>query len=146
MRVFAFAGAVFPGEWKDTYIEVVTHDLLEFAFHARRVNQICSVDVLTLPSINIRTVIISRGDPGGWVERYDWALNTLMHAREFIFGNVHADHRVIFTCSESNVMPLYVRVTTDQRLEETISLFGVVNCFLNNVIPQIRMRFPDWRF
>ncbi len=146
LRIFAFAGAVFPGEWESTYVETITQDLLEFAFHARRINQICSVDINSLPSINVTIVEISQGDPGQWVERYDWALNRLMHAEEFTFGNCHADHRRIFTNSVSNLMPLYVRVSTDERSEETISLFGMVQCFLVGVIPQIQQRFPDWRY
>jgi hypothetical protein len=146
LRVFAFAGAVFPGEWKDTYVETVTQDLLEFAYHARRVNQICSIDTAHLPPIDVTPVTLSEGNPGNWMKRYDWALDRLMHAREFVFGNAHADHRPIFTAAKSNLIPLYVRVTTDRRAEETISLFGLVDCFLNHVIPQVRERFPEWRF
>lgn len=145
LRIFAFTGAVFPGEWENPYVETITQDLLEFAFHARRVNQICSVDIASLPSINVTIVNISQAGPIQWVERYDWALNRLMHAEEFVFGNCHADHRPIFTDSMSNLMPLYVRVSTDERSEETISLFGMVQCFLVGVIPQIQQRFPDWR-
>ncbi|WOJ89142.1 hypothetical protein RZS28_15225 [Methylocapsa polymorpha] len=145
-RVFAFAGAVFPGEWSNLYIEAITQDLLEFAFHARRVNQICDLDTKKFSSIKVLPVVISENDPGNWVENYDWALNRLMHAREFEFGNCHSDHRILFPNAESNLIPLYVKVATDQRSMETISLFGLVNCFLCVVIPEVRRRFPNWLF
>lgn len=146
LRVFAFAGAVFPGEWTNTYVETVTQDLLEFAFHARRINQICGIENKQFSSIKVFPIVITENDPGNWVENYHWALNRLMHARDFIFGNCHANHRAIFTNSESNLIPLYVMIETDQRSMETVSLFGLVHCFLSEVIPEVRSRFPDWNF
>lgn len=146
LRIFAFSSAVFPGEWKDRYIEDITLDLLEFAFHARRVNEICGIDVSSLDSIRASNFVISDGNPGDWVERYDYALNRLLHATEFVFGNAHSLHRVVFTSSESNLVPSYVQVTTDQRSRETIGLFGLAFCFLNAVIPEVKRLFPKWVF
>lgn len=146
LRVFAFAGAVYPGEWSNVYVEEVTRELLDFAFHARRVSQVCSIDVGKLSCITALPFVISQNDPGDWVDRYDDALNRLMHAEEFIFGNCHSDHRILFTNAESNLVPLYVKVATDWRSVGSISLFGLTTCFLNEVIPLVRAKFPDWRF
>lgn len=146
MRIFAFTSAVFPGEWAHAYTEDVVTDLLEFAFHARRVNQLCGLDKQVFPSIKRLLVALSEGDPGDWEERYQDALNRLVHVKTFVFGNCHADHRVVFAAAESNLMPLYVRVETDIRQMATISLYGLIDCFLNSVIPEIRKRFPDWKF
>jgi hypothetical protein len=146
LRLVAFTGAVFPGEWMAPYNEAVTSDLLEFAFHARRVNQICELEGVDFGSIKVFQVTISGNDPGDWVEHYGWALDRLMHAREFIFGNCHADHRPIFTSSASNLMPLYVKVATDRREMATISLFGLAECYLNRVVAAVKQKFPDWQF
>jgi hypothetical protein len=69
-----------------------------------------------------------------------------MHAREFVFGNCHADHRRIFTSSEANLIPLYVKVATDRREIATISIFGLADCYLNRVVPAVKQKHPDWRF
>ena len=146
LRVFAFTGAVFPGEWTSVYSEVVIIDLVEFAFHARRVNEISGLKAHDFPSIKTLTFVISSGDPGGWISNYQWALDRIMHARKFVFGNVHADHRRLFTNAESNLIPAYVKVETDKQEMVTISLFGLVECFLNSVLPELRKRHPDWLF
>ena len=146
LRVFAFSGAVFPGEWNSIYTEEVVKDLLEFGFHARRVTQIAALDDHQFPSIHRLLVQLSEGDPGDWVENYHWALNRLMHVRSLILGHCHADHRKTFLASKANLIPSYVRIETDQREMATISLYGLVDCFLASVIPEIRVRHPDWRF
>ena len=146
LRLVAYTGAVFPGEWTDTYNEAITSDLLEFAFHARRVNQICELENVDFGSIKTFQVVISANDPSNWLDKYGWALNRLMHAREFTFGNCHADHRQIFTRAQSNLIPLYVKVTTDRREMATISLFGLAECYLNRVIAAVKENYPDWKF
>ncbi|HMO30228.1 hypothetical protein [Enterovirga sp.] len=146
LQLFAFSGAIFPGEWIDSYVQEVTRVLLEFAFHARRVNQLCGIDVKKLSSIKIMPVTISKNDPSDWIEKYSDALNYLIHAKEFTFGNCHTDHRILFTNTKSNLIPLYVRVTTDQKPVGTISLFGLSHCFLSEIIPLSRDKFPNWDF
>jgi hypothetical protein len=61
---------------------------------------------------------------------YRYALNALVHTAQFVFGNAVADHRRIFTQSEENLTPLYVKIKTDKDKETSISIFGVINCFL----------------
>jgi hypothetical protein len=147
LNLFAFAGATYPGEWSPVYNELVTQHLLDFAFHARRVNQICDIDTGALLPINVIPFKLSEGEPENWLERYDWALDRLMHAREFIFGNAHTDHRILFPEAESNLVPLYVRVASDHHQAlDSISFYGLSTCFLREVIPQVKSRFPEWSF
>ncbi|RQT31745.1 hypothetical protein DF046_25095 [Burkholderia cepacia] len=138
LRLVAFAGSVFPGEWSDSWSEVVVSDLLEFGFHARKVNEFCGIMENNFPSINIGVVKIIDDDFEDWESSYRHALNALMHMKSFVLGYAHADHRKIFLQAESNLMATYVKVETDRFSEVTISIFGLAECFLNHVIPTIR--------
>lgn len=121
-------------------------DLLEFGFHARKVSEFCGLLDEPFPPSDGLIVRISEGDPGNWEKSYRSALNALMHMRSFTVGHAHADHRVIFTASRANLMVTYVKVSTGKYPEATISIFGLVNCFLNSVIPLVRRRFEGLRF
>jgi hypothetical protein len=150
LRIFAFADTVFPGEWRNTSTEEITIELLEFALHARRVNQICGFEKFDFPDIKMPLLKISENDPQAWIKKYQWALDRLMHAQKYIFGYCHADHRVKFTDAEDNLIPCYVKVETDKfpnvkDSDVTISLFGLAFCFLQDVIPKVRNDFPDWQ-
>jgi len=105
-RLSAFCGAVYPGEWGPPYVEQIVPDLLEFAFHARRVDQLCGVKDFALPSINVFQVKISQGGPDNWQYDYRSALDRLVHIKSFKFGSAHADHRPIYTKAESNLIPV----------------------------------------
>lgn len=146
LRLVAFTGAVFPGEWSGNWGEVVVPDLLEFGFHARKVNEFCDITNEKFPSINNKIINISEGDPGNWEESYRHALNALMHMRSFVLGYASADHRKIFIQAESNLIVTYIKVETDKFPETTISIFGLVECFLSHVIPKVRERAPDLVF
>ena len=69
-----------------------------------------------------------------------------MHMRSFKIGHAHADHRRIFLKSKANLMTTYIKVSTDQYAEVTISIFGLANCFLSSVIPIVRERCPGVQF
>jgi hypothetical protein len=142
LRLVAFTGAVFPGEWRHSWSEVIVPDLLEFGFHARKVNEFCGLMDENFPSINKKIVQISEGDPGNWEESYRNALNALMHMKSFVMGHAHADHRKIFTQAESNLITTYIKVETDKFPQVTISIFGLAECFLNCVIPKAREKDP----
>jgi hypothetical protein len=146
LYIFAFTGAVYPVEWKHSYTETIVSRLFDFAFHARRVTQLCSLRDVDFGSIRALPVKISEGDPGNWEDNYHFALNRLAHAAEFTLGSAHADHRKLFLASEANLMPIYAKIRTDQHEEASISLFGLAFCFLTRVIPEIKVRFPDYRF
>jgi hypothetical protein len=146
LRLVAFTGAVFPGEWGEQWNEVIVPDLLEFGFHARKVNEFCGFMNVDFGSIDVKVVKFSEGDPGGWEMNYRQALNALMHMQTFIMGHAHADHRKIFLASKANLIATYIKVTTDRYPEVTISLFGLVDCFLNRVLPKVREKHPQLRF
>lgn len=146
LRLVAFTGAVFPGEWSVQWNEAIVPDLLEFGFHARKVNEFCGLMDEEFGPIDVRIVKISEGDPGIWETNYRNALNALMHMQTFSIGHVHADHRRIFRASESNLIATYIKVSTDRFPEVTISLFGLVDCFLNRVLQKVRERHPQLRF
>lgn len=142
LRLFAFVSTVFPSEWGPAWNELIAPDLLEFAFHARKVNELCKLQSEKFPDINILMVNISENDPGGWESNYQFGLNAFVHMQSFVLGHSHADHRHIFEKSEANLQATYVKIRTDKFPEKTISIFGLVFCFLNNVIPILKQRFP----
>ena len=146
LRLFAFTSAVFPSEWSDVWNEIITTDLLEFAFHARKVNDLCELQKELFPSIDNLIVKISENDPGNWEKNYQFALNAFIHINSFTIGHVHADHRLIFEKSQANLQATYVKIKTDKYPEKTISICGLVYCFLNNVIPALKSKFPELRF
>lgn len=145
LRIVAFTGSVFPGEWTPAFAEDLTLDVIEFAYHARRVNQICGFEQEEFPPITNNQVQISENDPGSWVERYQWALNRLVHMDTYVLGYGHVDHRRMYLAAESNLAPLYAKVSSDKFASETISLYGLVSCFLVSVIPLVRSHFPDFQ-
>ncbi|MDN6297388.1 MAG: hypothetical protein L0J54_05085 [Halomonas sp.] len=146
LRLFAYVSTVFPSEWSQAWNEIITPDLLEFAFHARKVNEFCKLREETFEPINTLIVKISDNDPGNWEANYHYALNAFVHVNSFILGHSHVDHRRIFEKSEANLQATYVKITTDKFAEKTISISGLVFCFLNNVIPLIRNRYPELKF
>ena len=146
LRLVAFTGSVFPGEWSDQWNEVIVPDLLEFGFHARKVNELCELMNESFRPIDTKVVVISEGDPGSWEKSYRHALNALMHMQTFVIGHAHADHRRIYLAAKANLIATYINVRTDKFPEVTISIFGLVECFLNQVIPRIREKHPQLRF
>lgn len=146
IRLVAFTGAVFPGEWSNQWNEAIVPDLLEFGFHARKVNEFCGLMDENFRSIDAKLINISEGDPGKWEHSYRNGLNALMHMKTFIIGHAHADHRRIFLTAESNLMTTYIKVSTDRFPEVTISIFGLVDCFLSQVIPKVREKYSSIRF
>lgn len=146
LKLFAFTSSVFPSEWNNTWNEIITTELLEFSFHARKVNEICNLQDEVFPSIDTLIVKISENNPGNWETNYQYALNAFVHIKSFKIGHAHSDHRVIFKNSESNLQATYVKIQTDKFPEKTISICGLVFCFLNSVIPLLRNKFPELRF
>ena len=146
LRLCSFCTAVFPLEWDEQVVEDCTVQLLQFAFHARRINDIGKIDCRILQSVDHAASQISQNDPKNWEKRYDHALNALHHSVSFTFGWVHTDHRQIFLASDANKAPMYVKVKTDMFDEKTISIFGVANCFLIEIISYLKSHQPDWRF
>jgi hypothetical protein len=146
LRLVAFTSSVFPGEWSNEWTEVIVLDLLEFGFHARKVNEFCGLMDEKFSSINKKIVEISDGDPESWEDSYRYALNSLMHMKSFVMGNAHADHRKIYTSATSNLMATYFEVATDKFPKVTISIYGLVECFLSQVIPIIKVKYPGLRF
>ncbi|MFK7087274.1 hypothetical protein AAFM71_00550 [Chromobacterium violaceum] len=146
LRLVAFTGSVFPGEWSNEWNEMIVPDLVEFGFHARKVNEFCGLINEKFPPISAKVVKISENDPGNWEENYRKALNALMHMQSFVMGHAHADHRRIFLAAESNLMATYIKVSTDKYPEVTISIFGLAECFLNQVLPKVREKHPSLHF
>jgi hypothetical protein len=146
LRLVAFTGAVFPGEWSDQWNEAIVPDLLEFGFHARKVNEFCGLMEENFQPVDTTVINISEGDPGHWEQSYRNALNALMHMKTFTIGHAHADHRKVYLAASSNLIATYIKVSTDRFPEVTISIFGLVECYLNQVIPIVRQRHPHLHF
>lgn len=145
LRIFSYASTVYPGEWGKQYQEIIILDLQEFAYHARRINQLCDLERYQFPDVDRLLVKITESDPGDWEKNYKYALNRIAHIKKFVFGSAHADHRITFQNSD-NLMPLYVKIETDNHDFATISIFGIVDCFLSAVIPEIVRKFPEFQF
>jgi hypothetical protein len=126
--------------------EEVAMELFEFAFHARRINQICGLTDADFRSLDRYLVKFSEGPAGAVETRYDYALNRLSHAQDFAFGWAHADHRVVFTASESNLTPTYIRVATDNFGPAIISMYGLVDAFLTDALRVVKERHPKLSF
>lgn len=146
LHLFAFTSTVLPSEWTPIWDELVTPNLLEFGFHARKVNEFCGFGGEDFPPIDSKLVKISEGDPGNWQTNYQYALNAFMHTKSLVLGYAHADHRQIFLNSEANLNILYVKVSTDRHPEVTISVYGLVDCFLTHVISKIKQYHPGIKF
>lgn len=145
LRVFAHTSTVYPEEWMPPTVESCTLDLMEFAFHARRVDQICIPKSFEYPSIDKYLVSFSNFPNDAGSVTYRYALNLLHHAKRFVFGNAHADHRKIFLASSSNLIPTYVTVESDKFPAATISLYGLVDCFLGPCVAEVRRLYPEIR-
>ena len=147
LRLHAATTSVFPRPWMERVVEEVTIDLLDFGFHARRVNELCRLHDHKFLPINNTAYQISENDPGKWESKYQYALNALHHSQAFTFGNVNLDHRTMFGSSCENLAPMYVKINTDKFPDEvTISVFGIVHCFLIEVIACVKDQQPDWQF
>jgi len=48
--------------------------------------------------------------------------------------------------ASSNLIATYIKVSTDRYPEVTISIFGLAECFLTQVIPRVRERHACLRF
>ena len=140
------ASTVIPEEWKPNIVEQTTMSLLEFGYHARRVNDICGIANELFPAVNRYLVQFSVPPTVSPVTEYKHALNYLHHASDFVFGFAHADYRKIFLASAANLQPTYVTVTSDKYQAGVMSLFGVADCFLSGAIPLVKKKFPDWNF
>ena len=145
LRLCSYVTGVFPEEWQNPIVEDCTVQLLHFSYHARRLNQICALDSFVFRPVDKRVVSFSEGDPGGWQPSYQHALNGLHHATSFVFGWAHADHRQLYGKTAANLIPVYVKVETDQFPVMSVSIFGVADCFLSEVISVVREKFPRWR-
>jgi hypothetical protein len=145
LRICSFAAAVFPAEWGKEIVEDCTLTVLLFAYHARRVNDLAGLAEQEFGSVDCLIVRIDEGDPGQWETNYQFALNALHHASGFAFGWSQSGHRQIYLQSSANLIPTYVRVETDRFAAKTISLIGVANCFLSEVIELLRLKCPNWQ-
>lgn len=145
LRLFAFGGAVYPEVWGSPYIEDISISLLEFGFHARRVNDLCDFGDRKFSDVDKFIVNFSVPPKYSIVKKYQFALNRLIHAKRFIFQNVHADHRNVFS-EHDNLVPVAVAIETDQRSCEAVSIIGVSNCFLHEVIPLVKSEIHNINF
>jgi hypothetical protein len=147
LRLFAVSSAVYPSEWaSQQVVEPTLIDVSDFAFHARRVNDLCGYKARSFPDVNAVRYKFSAGQNISLVEDYRDALNRIHHARELVFNWAIWEGASIFTSSAKNLVASYLRVETDQREPANISIFGLAFCFLVCVLPAVKADFPDYRF
>lgn len=66
---------------------------------------------------------------------YTGALNRLLHATNFELGFARWTGAKHFAHAEEHIVLTYVNVRTDKRSVARVSLTGIANCFLGEVIP-----------
>lgn len=147
LRLFAVASAIYPKEWAGAQvIEPVLVDTSDFAFHARRVNDICGYKNRPFTDVDATRFKFSAGQNIALVRDYRDALNRIHHARELTFNWAVWDGQPIFTSSPENLIASHLRVETDQREPANVSIFGLAFCFLVSVLPAVKADFPDYQF
>lgn len=146
LRMHAFSTGVLPEKCMSRVAKDMTIGLLELAFHAKRVNSKCDFQCWDFRFFSHVPNVIPANDCRGWKVRYQFALNALVSVASFNFGSAHLNHRQLSAGSEGNLGPMDVRAKTDRVEQRATSLFGISACFLMEVIPLVRARFPVWLF
>jgi hypothetical protein len=139
------ASTVIPEEYQEPISEQLVADLAEFAIHARRLNELLSLEQAAfggVDSFRFKTTQF----PVPLETSYKYALNRLIYANTYIVGYSIWDGDKIFLASRQNVIPTYVTTKTDQWPIAAVSIFGVAFCFLTSVIQQVKQHHPSLRF
>lgn len=135
LRIATITTSVIPSPWCKAQAKIFTQDLLNFGFHARASIEMAGLRSKDLEvSIDIYSAKFSSFPEGEREKNIVFALNRILHAREYTFGWAHADHRQIFD-KHDNLVPTYVLVSTDKYEKNIVSLFGLAFVYLNEVVP-----------
>lgn len=147
-RLFAVASAIYPQEWAGAQVvEPALIDLSNFAYHARRVNDLCGYKTRAFDAVDAVRYGFSPDQDIPLVSDYREALNRLHHASELTFNWSVLERPRVFTSSPQNLVASYLRVETENWKEAAnISIFGLAFCFLSSVLPAVMAGFPVYRF
>lgn len=146
ISLFSFGSSVYPEEWDDAVVEPIVSELFEFGFHARRINELCSVNVGEDTILGYSRYNLTAGGPNKPELNYEYILNSLTHCRDFRFHWAIWTGDKRFLTSSKEVIPCYVSIDTDKFYRVEFYICGVALCFLNVVIPLIKKKFPSYRF
>ena len=147
MRLFATTSAIFPTEWaKALVIEQTVVDVSEFAYHSRRVLDLCGLWGVHFPDVDALRFKLAPGQDITFIPDFREAVNRLHHAVDLKFNWAIWEGEKVFLASEGDMVVSFVKVTTDKLPEANISLFGVAVSFLNGVIPAVKAKLPDYQF
>ena len=145
LRLFSISSSIIPIEFKDRVSDQIIVEISEFALHARRVNEICDFrkfDFSTTKSDRWNT----SGHQSPLEDRYQNALNRLIHAKSLTVGYSQWGGEKIFLSSQNNIIPSYLEIETDRLDAKCVSIFGVSFCFLTEVIIKIKEEYPELAF
>ena len=148
LRLFMATSTIFPAEWTDWggLSDMLVTDVHEMAFHARRVIDLCRIDVASFTMVDAVRYSFEPGSETLLVANLREALDRLHHARDMIFVWSVWTGRPVFVTSRANHAPSYVSVTTDIRERANISLYGVAMSYLYEVLPEVSRSFPEYEF
>lgn len=146
LRLFSLASTIFPEEWAKQFDEIAVVDLTEFAIHARRLTELCTLRDDKFDGTASTRYLFTVPPPEPLESDYHEALNALIHAKTYKIGHAIWDGPKVYTSSAQNISISYVQIATDRRPQSCVSVFGVTWCFLSNVLPVIRTRNPEFQF
>jgi hypothetical protein len=122
-------------------------DASEFAFHARRVVDLCGFRNRAFDLVDQTRFSLSPDQNIAFISDFHEALNRLHHVTDFTFHWAVLETRPkVFLASPGEHVVSFFRVETDQRKKANISVFGVAWAFLNSVIGAVKEEFPDYQF
>lgn len=145
LRLMCTASTIIPEEYQEAISDQLAVDLAEFAMHARRLNEVLSLEQIAFggaDSLRFNATPM----PAPLESNYRDALNRLIHAKTYTVGYSVWDGNKVFLASRQNVIPTYVKIETDRRPVAAVSIFGVAFCFLTSVIQHVKQRHPNLRF
>jgi hypothetical protein len=148
MRLFATTSSVFPSEWATgQVIDMTVVDVSEFAYHARRVIDLCDFRQRKFDLVDQTRFGLNPEQNIVFISDFHDALNRLHHARDFVFHwAVKETLPKYFLASPRELVVSFLSVGTDRLDKANVSLFGVAMAFLNSVIRAVKEDFPDYQF
>lgn len=143
LELVSLSSTRYPEEWSNSISEQLVLNLFEFAAHAYRVDELCSIQGKNLTGADacrFKGTGIPQLEP-----LFSNALNLVRHAVSYTVGWCVHDGPRVFTASNNDVSPMYVTVQTDRR-PGSVSVFGLGFVYLTTVLQSIKRLHPHLKF
>ncbi|WP_158807930.1 hypothetical protein [Beijerinckia sp. L45] len=149
LNLFQAASCVIPHEFSLPIIEQTTMDLMEFGFHARRVNELAQIDPSLISGANGKRFKYENSSLDAPLEEnYGHALNRLRHPNTYSVGLIEWGGDIVFEKSSSHVIVSFARITTNdpRYLDKNVSIFGISFSFLTEVRTLMHAKYPQYGY